>query len=95
MILIGNMLVETEQARNLLEILKYNYFIELGEKLNFKSYEEITKLDKYDYIDYLNQKEIYETLLFTALEKLNNVMQEQDKLIYAIQKVQEVDNGNI
>lgn len=66
---------DVKESINLLEILRETYFTNLGANIDEKNYTELMQLDKYDYIDYLNEKNKHETLLFIAIDILKKVVE--------------------
>ncbi|MGX7112548.1 hypothetical protein [Gemella cuniculi] len=73
--------IKTEEAINLLDIYIYTYIETLGKNLYQKSYDDIVKLDKYDYIDFLVEKEKYETLLILVRDLIKSIENIQNELL--------------
>ena len=70
--------LELEELKHLLNILQNDYFINLGSFSSCK--ESINTMDSSLYIDFLTNKEQYETLLTTSIRKLNEILNRQNKI---------------
>lgn len=74
-------LVEAQEVKNLLEILNDDYFSLLKRYIDENNEELLMKIGMSDTIDYLKEKNRYETLLVCSIEKLRNVVFLQYKLL--------------